>query len=183
MLSFEEFFLKKRIDLKQLQQARPELHEEFKTHYPLMGEKSFDHTKKYWFNRLRKEYQLSDEDAARMTKPTKPKTAGEVAPPGSSTSKPEGFTPRFKAKVAPPVQAPPLGETAAKTPSGFKPRFKAGASSPAKSADAPKPGSAPLEGDEAKGETAKPLGFKPRFRSVAKSKQQPPDDEGKDGGA
>ncbi|WP_299286801.1 hypothetical protein [uncultured Mucilaginibacter sp.] len=61
MLTFEEFFKKKRIDLQQLQQAEPSLFVEFSKHYPLMGEKSFDHTKKYWFNNLRRLYPLATE--------------------------------------------------------------------------------------------------------------------------
>jgi hypothetical protein len=59
MLTFEEFFNKKKIDLQQLQQAEPALFAEFSKHYPLMGEKSFDHTKKYWFNNLRRTYPLA----------------------------------------------------------------------------------------------------------------------------
>ena len=61
MLTFEDFFKKKRIDLQQLQQAEPALFAEFSKHYPLMGEKSFDHTKKYWFNNLRHLYPLAEE--------------------------------------------------------------------------------------------------------------------------
>ncbi len=59
MLTFEDFFKKKKIDLQQLQQAEPVLFAEFSKHYPLMGEKSFDHTKKYWFNNLRRSYPLA----------------------------------------------------------------------------------------------------------------------------
>ncbi len=58
MLTFEEFFNKKKIDLLQLQVAEPALFAEFSKHYPLMGEKSFDHAKKYWFNKLRRSYPL-----------------------------------------------------------------------------------------------------------------------------
>ena len=59
MLTFEEFFQKKKIDLTQLRNAEPGLFVEFSKHYPLMGEKSFDHTKKYWFNKLRRTYPLA----------------------------------------------------------------------------------------------------------------------------
>ena len=61
MLTFDDFFRKKKIDLQQLQQAEPGLFAEFSAHYPLMGEKSFDHTKKYWFNNLRRTYPLAVE--------------------------------------------------------------------------------------------------------------------------
>jgi hypothetical protein len=47
MLSFEEFFQKKKIDLAALKSNNEILFEEFKLHYNLMGEKSFDHSKKF----------------------------------------------------------------------------------------------------------------------------------------
>ncbi len=55
-MTFDEFFLKKRIDLKQFALADPLLYEEFRKHFEVMGEKSFDHTKKFWFNKLRRLY-------------------------------------------------------------------------------------------------------------------------------
>lgn len=61
MLTFEEFFQKKKINLLQFQVAEPVLFAEFFNHYPLMGEKSFDHTKKYWFNGLRRTYPLQQD--------------------------------------------------------------------------------------------------------------------------
>lgn len=57
-MTFEEFFHKKKIDLLALKQAEPALFEEFKNHYEQMGEKSFDHTKKYWFNKLRRGFPI-----------------------------------------------------------------------------------------------------------------------------
>ncbi len=51
-MTFEEFFKKKRIDLAALEQGEAALFSEFKTHFEQMGEKSYDHTKKYWFNKL-----------------------------------------------------------------------------------------------------------------------------------
>ncbi len=60
MLTFEDFFLKKKIDLLKLQVAEPALFAAFSKHYPLMGEKSFDHAKKYWFNQLRRTYPLDE---------------------------------------------------------------------------------------------------------------------------
>src|SRR5690606_25754528 len=102
-MTFEEFFAKKKIDLTQLKRVQPALYEEFRGHYAQMGEKSFDHTKKYWFNRLRKEYLLMTEAAAKPT--TKTASAPISAPPandGSETSSakaPTGFKPRFKPAV------------------------------------------------------------------------------------
>src|ERR1700733_11548992 len=101
-MTFEEFFLKKRIDLAALQQGEPALFSEFKTHYQQMGEKSFDHTKKYWFNKLRRQFPLSPEiktEKAHIANPIAEQTVTEslietVLPPSSPKV---GFTPRFKA--------------------------------------------------------------------------------------
>jgi len=60
-MTFEEFFKKKKIDLAQLKAAEPVLFAEFEIHYAQMGEKSFDHTKKYWFNNLRRLYHTPEE--------------------------------------------------------------------------------------------------------------------------
>ncbi len=59
-MTFEEFFKKKRIDLVALEPAEPALFSEFKIHYDQMGEKSFDHTKKYWFNKIRRQFPLAN---------------------------------------------------------------------------------------------------------------------------
>src|SRR3546814_16238396 len=53
-MTVEEFFQKKKIDLTTLGAERPALLDEFKKHFEAMGEKSFDHNKKYWFNKLRR---------------------------------------------------------------------------------------------------------------------------------
>jgi len=58
---FEEFFKKKRINLEALQKVEGSLYAEFKEHFDQMGEKSFDHTKKYWFNTLRHRFPISQE--------------------------------------------------------------------------------------------------------------------------
>lgn len=170
MLTFDEFFMKKRIDLELLERGRPELFEEFSMHYPVMGEKSFDHTKKYWFNRLRKEFPLSEEKVARLAKSTAPKPLETPSGSGSATSKPVGFTPRFKAKATSPETDTPEKEKAAKPPAGFKPRFKAGAT----------PATKPTEERDDKPQTpesaekpSKPLGFKPRFKAGATPATKP----------
>ncbi len=183
MLTFEEFFTKKRIDLDRLKQARPELFDEFSTHYLQMGEKSFDHTKKYWFNRLRKDFPLSEDEVARLTKPAKPTPAGTPPMPSQSASKPAGFTPRFKAQpVVPKPDTPGTEKPVAKAPTGFKPRFKAGTTPATQSTDEPntRPSEAtPPATDPPTVDTpAKPLGFKPRFKAgvtpVAKPNEQTP---------
>lgn len=176
-MTFEEFFGKKKIDLAALKRAKPDLYEEFHAHYRQMGEKSFDHTKKFWFNRLRKDYLLKDEEVpaaagkpAKDTVPDAEKTAASATAGGSAT-KPTGFKPRFKAATAKPdTEDPPKADDMPgepkkhSPPAGFKPRFKAANSDtpPAEKPIANKETTEPTKGTEA---PAKPLGFKPRFKA------------------
>jgi len=104
MLSFEDFFIKKKIDLNALQSADQILYNEFRSHYAAMGEKSFDHSKKFWFNKLRKSYLLPETEI----KPAIQKTTEQPIEKNkesisvdtvSTTSKSVGFKPRFKAAV------------------------------------------------------------------------------------
>ena len=66
-MTFEEFFAKKKIDLEALKQADPGLYDECRSHYEQMGEKSFDHTKKYRFNKLRHAYPLAQQNTGNQT--------------------------------------------------------------------------------------------------------------------
>jgi len=101
-MTFEEFFKKKRIDLPVLERAEPALFVEFKVHFELMGEKSFDHTKKYWFNKLRHQFHLAPEiktEKPQIVNPLAEQTVTESlleAQPGEPVRK-VGFVPRFKA--------------------------------------------------------------------------------------
>lgn len=170
-MTFEEFFKKKRIDLDAFQLGNPGLLSEFKTHFEQMGEKSFDHTKKYWFNKLRGEYHLAAE-----VKTEKPKIENQLAEQTVTDSINEaaeapapktGFTPRYKAAAVP---SPPSTEAKAEelradeTPApaapkpGFTPRFKAGAT---------KPVEAPAEekSEETPAATPPKTGFTPRFKA------------------
>lgn len=94
-MTFEEFFAKKKIDLVQLEKADPSLYTEFKSHFSAMGEKSFDHTKKFWFNKLRRLYHLAQIPKAVTQVETA--IASQAEPLSSPTieQKP-AFTPRFK---------------------------------------------------------------------------------------
>src|SRR5471030_2126234 len=129
-MTFEEFFTKKRIDLAAFEKGEPALFSEFKTHYHQMGEKSFDHTKKYWFNKIRRKYQLAPE-----IKTEKPKIENQLAEqtvteaiiegsavPAAPAPK-LGFVPKFKAANIPrPVseEKPVANDTAAETPAENK---------------------------------------------------------------
>jgi hypothetical protein len=173
-MTFEEFFIKKKIDLKALKAADGPLFEEFKAHYSAMGEKSFDHSKKFWFNKLRKSFHLAEEEtviAKPIVKQVTPDTASETS--SIPTAKPAGFKPRFKAPstaVEDEAQATSkqeIADSAESTPdsipAGFKPRFKAGVTK-APDAAASTPTSEETT-DEATTSAPKPTGFKPRFKA------------------
>lgn len=179
MMTFDEFFLKKKIDLKSLANAKPALFHEFKIHYAQMGEKSFDHTKKYWFNPLRKDFRLSEEDELKLKEALLPIKTEVIEVPSLikvsefESSPVQGFKPRFRAapvhvkeeekvEETPSLEEKPKEEIA--KPIGFKPRFKAATATlkqEEKIEETP-----PLE-EKPKEEVAKPIGFKPRFKAVS----------------
>ena len=143
LMTFDEFFKKKRVDLVALEKAEPALFSEFKAHYEQMGEKSFDHTKKYWFNKTRRQFPLAPEvktEKPHIANPLAEQTITESlteSAPASATPK-VGFTPKFRAATTPKPavedkkeespasneSAPPLAENAIAKPAGFVPRFK-----------------------------------------------------------
>ena len=101
-MTFEEFFKKKRIDLAALEQGEAALFSEFKTHFEQMGEKSFDHTKKYWFNKLRRQFTLAPEVKTEkphienlLAEQTITESLTETAAPAPPSPK-LGFVPKFK---------------------------------------------------------------------------------------
>lgn len=176
MMTFEEFFLKKKIELEDLAKGNPELFSEFRTHFEQMSEKSFDHTKKYWFNNLRHEFPLSEEKGTALKEAFKPKEIPsapitEEIKQVTKSPKPSGFKPRFKAQNLAESSKPKAEsenieegktETTIPKPAGFKPRFKAGVTKPIESSDEPKTEAQPVE---EKPKAAAPSGFKPRFKA------------------
>ena len=141
-MTFEEFFKKKRIDLPAMERAEPALFVEFKSHFELMGEKSFDHTKKYWFNKLRHQYHL-----AREIKTEKPQMVNQLAEQTVTES-------LLEAQPAEPVRKV-----------GFVPRYKANLAVNATNEDKKeeKPAATEMSTDESQTEPpAKPV-YKPRF--------------------
>ncbi len=182
-MSFEEFFRKKRIDLGALAKVDPALLSEFRTHFEHMGEKSFDHTKKYWFNKLRLQYHLAPEvkeEKVVIANPLAQQTIAEVlaetpAAPATSVS----FKPRFKPGITKPVEnleaqkeearisdnAKPAEAPAPPAAVGFKPRFKAGVTKTAESAEEAKsetPEPKPLAENPTESTATKPA-YKPKF--------------------
>ncbi len=185
---FEEFFKKKKISLDALQQGNPGLFSEFKSHYEQMGEKSFDHTKKFWFNKLRHQYPLPPEVKAEKLRAenqmAEQTVADTLTEPSPRTQAPKlGFTPKFKTQgtpPTPPVTEAPKEETASADeppkevvakPVAYKPRFQA-KNVPAKPADGTE---AIHPGDQAAAASNPPvneqtpapakMGFKPRFKA------------------
>jgi hypothetical protein len=138
IMDFEEFFKKKRIDLPALEGSEPALFSEFKTHFEQMGEKSFDHTKKYWFNKIRRQYPLAPEvktEKVHIENPVAEQTVIESLAEPTVTPPPAkmGFVPKFKAGNIPkPSTAveekkedavmPPPEDSEAPKPA-YKPRF------------------------------------------------------------
>lgn len=120
-MTFEEFFAKKRIDLVQFEKAEPVLYHEFKNHFAAMGEKSFDHTKKFWFNKLRGLYHLAHPEKA-VTK-AETALASQAEPLSSLTieQKPASI-PRFKSTTV--GKTDPAAENQAQANPVAKPAFK-----------------------------------------------------------
>ncbi|RYY36241.1 MAG: hypothetical protein EOP46_07155, partial [Sphingobacteriaceae bacterium] len=190
MLTFEEFMKKKKIDLAAMQQGEPSLFGEFQTHFNQMGEKSFDHTKKYWFNKLRRQYKLSPEIvvekvhienklAEQTIIDTLTSSPAADASAAEQPAKPKvGFTPKFRAaKVTKPAEdteqpkaeetiADPLEEQPAKPKVGFTPKFRA-ANVPKPAEDTKQPKAEETTADPSEKQPAKPkIGFTPKFRAA-----------------
>jgi hypothetical protein len=176
-MTFQEFFLKKKIDLEALQTDKPDLFSEFQAHYSLMGSKSFDHTKKYWFNNLRHSFPLSEDKENELKERFKPSevlksksTIESIATPKETTPV-IGFKPRFKApeitnteenKDILPTEISP--STTPKS-AGFKPRFKAGATKSIEESEVViEKEKQPI--DNVEENISKPTGFKPRFKTA-----------------
>ena len=185
-MTFEEFFKKKRIELAAFNKGQPALSLEFKIHFEQMGEKSFDHTKKYWFNMLRREYPLPVEvktEKLKIENPLAEQTITEslienISPAPSVKT---GFVPRFKAssinklpvseeKESEPKSQPPAVdenqvEPSGETEPGYQPRFKM----------KPKTGEAEkLSEGENKPEQKEPIPAKPAYKPRFNMKNIPP---------
>jgi hypothetical protein len=184
-MTFDEFFKKKRVDLVALEKAEPALFSEFKTHYEQMGEKSFDHTKKYWFNKTRRQFPLAVEvktEKPHIANPLAEQTITESlseASPVSAAPK-TGFVPRFRAAVTTPAPEDKKEELPTDTPApsspkiGFTPKFRA--ATPPKPAPEDKKEELPASGEPvpppAENTAAKPAGFVPRFKMKPKAEAE-----------
>jgi hypothetical protein len=173
---FEEFFKKKKINLQTFEQAEPALFSEFKIHYEQMGEKSFDHTKKYWFNKLRLRFPAPPEvkvEKVAIENPLAEQTITESLIESSFPPPNIGFKPKFKAGMTKPAEPTPeesKQETPSATPPpniGFKPKFRAGVTKPAEPVPNTEPATEPEKPAESSEQAtnAPALGFKPKFKA------------------
>ena len=104
---FDEFFKKKKINLQTFEQGEPALFSEFKIHFEQMGEKSFDHTKKYWFNKLRLRFPAPIEVKAEkvvIENQLAEQTITESLIESSTPAPNVGFKPKFRAGVTKPTE-------------------------------------------------------------------------------
>jgi len=168
---FEEFFKKKKINLVALNEADAGLFAEFKDHYEQMGEKSFDHTKKYWFNKLRRLYPLPAEP-----KVEKFKAENQIAEQTVADTLTEP-TPRDAApdlsKLEAPVNEQDMPDALAPK-LGFKPKFKS-VTTPQPPAETP---AVPAKDEQAPAtepatSAPKKPGFTPRFKAGATTAAKP----------
>ncbi|MFA6084130.1 hypothetical protein [Mucilaginibacter sp.] len=181
-MTFEEFFNKKRIDLVALQSGEPALFSEFKKHFEQMGEKSFDHTKKYWFNKLRLQYHLAPElkpEKMHIENKLAEQTITEALSEEKIPAPSVGFKPRFKPGMgSKPVastsdikdQAPESSATAtpevneaAATKEQHPPFEQEKEAMQAKADAMPRTTDNEAAAKPPENPAAKPAGFKPRF--------------------
>jgi hypothetical protein len=113
-MTFEEFLIKKKIDPVQLKNVEQAFFDEFKRLFIEMGEKSFDHSKKFWFNKLRRANPLPEDvkveskiEESRNTIPEQnialsslPENGDKTVNQQEESEKPKpAFKPRFKANM------------------------------------------------------------------------------------
>jgi len=156
-MTFEEFLIKKKIDAVQFKAREQSFFSEFESHFIQMGEKSFDHSKKFWFNKLRRAYHLKEEPKPAQEE-AKIDEIPSVAQEKSSTEainqgKP-AYVPRFKAATAQKTDLPAKSDP----PPAYVPGFKAAIKMPEKVEDSG------LYREPESEENAKPM-YKPRFKA------------------
>lgn len=188
-MTFEEFLKKKKIDPGQLKTAERDLFQTFESDFNQMGDRSFEYSKKFWFNKLRRAHPLKEEPKPVKTEETSsagiieqsPRSAESISEvSGTATPKP-AFKPRFKAQIpSAKIEETTAGDESPKPTPAFKPRFRAPA--PVVKEEEEKE---EKEAEELNPEpVTKPTGFKPRFKaSVTPSAVKPESAENKEDSA
>lgn len=186
-MTFEEFIAKKKIDLALFENAEPGLFAEFQSHYSQMGAKSFDHNKKFLFNKLRRTYHLKEEPKPAVSETEEiNKIASQAEPLLSPTIEATVYTPRFRGGViTKPSQDTEKSDAVKSEKPAYKPRFKTPSANPENiaEAEASLPQSSDLSpqtsdlADPASSPSAKPKpAYVPRFKPTLKPKPTPPSD-------
>lgn len=180
-MTFEEFLKKKKIDPGQLKTAERDLFQTFESDFNQMGDRSFEYSKKFWFNKLRRAHPLKEEPKPVKTEETSsaigikesPKSTESISELSVTANPKPAFKPRFKAQIpSAKIEDNTSGEESPNPVPAFKPRFRA---------PVPVVKEDEKETEELKPEpAAKPTGFKPRFKaSVTPSAVKPESAENK----
>lgn len=96
-MTFEEFFLKKKINILSFQQKELVLFQELYSEYQTQGAKSFDYSKKFLFNTLRIKYPHQEVEQAKETNTVVSNTEEFIQQQETQNAvAPSGFKPRFR---------------------------------------------------------------------------------------
>lgn len=168
-MTFEEFLIKKKINPVQLKDTEQAFFDEFKSHFDQMGEISFDHSKKFWFNKLRRAYPLAEEVKIPVVE-VRDSVAEALLPQAEALESPVAEAleaTSFENHKAPQAEAleTPVAEVLEAKPT-FKPRFKANIPAKTEVKDE-KTTVTPNSEPTIPTDTAKPA-YKPRFKAPAK---------------
>jgi hypothetical protein len=153
-MTFEEFLIKKKIDPVQLKNTELAFFSEFNNLFNEMGEKSFDHSKKFWFNKLRRANPLKEEP--------KPEAITVGAPTSDSNLAAE--TGLLKEE---PIKKEVVGDENTNPKPAFKPRFKANIIAPAQELLTEPESLIPVDAVEKVSDPEIPKhAYKPRFKAA-----------------
>jgi hypothetical protein len=122
-MTFEEFLIKKKIDAIQLKAKESAFFSEFESHFLQMGEKSFDYSKKFWFNKLRRAYPLKEEPKPVKEEPGTPAFVLKQSPSHEINQEKPAYIPRFKVAATQKEDLSTL-KTESNSPPTYVPRFK-----------------------------------------------------------
>jgi len=122
-MTFEEFLIKKKIDAIQLKAKESAFFSEFESHFLQMGEKSFDYSKKFWFNKLRRAYPLKEEPKPVKEEPGTPAFVQKQSPSHEINQEKPAYIPRFKVAATQKEDLSTL-KTESNSPPTYVPRFK-----------------------------------------------------------
>lgn len=122
-MTFEEFLIKKKIDAIQLKAKESAFFSEFESHFLQMGEKSFDYSKKFWFNKLRRAYHLKEEPKPVKEEPGTPAFVQKQSASHEINQEKPAYIPRFKVNAAQKEDLSTL-KTESNSPPAYVPRFK-----------------------------------------------------------